>query len=96
MSIPQVPKVVSVKALEKYKIHVAFADGVSGILDLQDLAGKEIFSIWNVDDNFQKVAITENGGIGWPGDLDIDVINAYCEIKGITPDQLFQLHEKYA
>ncbi|MBD0287662.1 MAG: DUF2442 domain-containing protein [Flavisolibacter sp.] len=96
MSIPQVPKVVSVKALEKYKIQVAFADGISGILDLQHLSGKEIFSIWEVDDNFKKVAIKENGVIGWSGDLDIDVINAYCEIKGITLDQLFQLHGNYA
>ena len=90
------PKIKSVTALENYVLHVVFFDGVEGDYDISHLAGKGVFEIWNTEDNFYKVFIDpESGAISWPGELDIDIINVYCTIKGISPDA-FLIKEQYA
>ena len=91
------PKIISVEALEKYKIKVVFADGIQGVYDVSDLAGAGVFKIWDVNDNFFKVFINkESGAISWPGEIDIDTINAYCAIRGISPDIYFSNQMKHA
>ncbi len=84
----QFPKVSFVKAKEKYKIEIHFSDGVQGIYDVSHLAGKGIFKIWDQDENFSKVFISnESGAISWPGKIDLDTLNIYCRIKGISPNK---------
>jgi uncharacterized protein DUF2442 len=91
------PKIASVEPVEKYRVKVKFADGIQGIYDVSDLAGKGVFKIWDIDDNFFKVFVNkESGAISWPGDIEIDTLNAYCTIKGISPDKLFSNQMKYA
>lgn len=93
----QFPKIISVEALKKYKLKVHFSDGTKGIYDVADLAGKGVFKIWDIDDNFFKVFINkESGAISWPGEIDIDTINTYCTIKGISPDKYFSNQMRYA
>lgn len=93
----QFPKVLSVEALKNYKLDIQFNDGTKGIYDVSDLAGKGVFSIWDVDNNFYKVFINkESGAISWPGDIDIDIIAAWCSIKGISPESYFNQELKYA
>lgn len=90
-------KAISVNALGKYKIHVSFNDGTDGILDLASLSGKGVFISWDVDDNFNKVFISEDSGvISWPEEIDIDVYNAYFQINNINPSDYFQSEKKYA
>ena len=90
-------QVTSVKPLGKYKIHVAFNDGTQGIYDLSDCAGKGVFKTWDEDDNFSKVFINkENGAITWPGEIDIDTLNAYFIINNISPEEYFHSQKKYA
>lgn len=82
------PKLLSVKALEKYRVHIQFEDGAEGILELSDFAGKEAFKLWDVDDNFNKVSINEeSGAITWPGNLDIDTLTAWLTLKGLIYDE---------
>ena len=91
------PKIISVEALEKYKIKVVFADGIQGVYDVSDLAGAGVFKIWDVNDNFFKVFINqESGAISWLGEIEIDTINAYRTLKGISPDHFFHNQMKYA
>lgn len=81
----QFPKVTHVKTLEKYKIEVYFNDGTKGIYDLSHLAGKGIFKMWDKEINFQKVFINkESGAISWPEEIDLDTLNIYCRIRGIS------------
>ena len=89
-------QVTSVNALDKYKIQVAFNDGTRGVYDLGDCAGKGVFKSWEEDDNFSKVFINkENGAITWPGEIDIDTLNAYLIINNISPEQYFQSQKKH-
>lgn len=91
------PKIESVEALSKYKLHVVFKDGVKGVLDLWDCAGKGVFKSWDDNENFFNVFISpESGAITWPNEIDIDTYNAYCTIKGISPEQYFEQTETHA
>lgn len=90
-------KISSVKALEKYKLFIQFNEGSEGVLNLQNLAGKGVFKSWELDDNFSKVFISnESGAITWPGEIDIDTLNAYFTIKNINPEEYFKLEKKHA
>ncbi|MGI8951035.1 MAG: DUF2442 domain-containing protein [Chitinophagaceae bacterium] len=81
----QFPKLISVKTIEKYKIHVQFNDGTEGIYDVSDLAGKGAFKSWDIDNKFFKVFINpETNVIAWDEMLEIDTLNCYLQIKGIT------------
>jgi len=91
------PKITLVEAIEKYRLNVSFSDGIQGAYDVSDVAGQGVFKIWDVDDNFFKVFVNkESGAISWPGDIEIDTINAYCTIKGISPDKFFNNQMNYA
>lgn len=93
----QFPKIISVKALGKYKIQAKFNDGTEGVYDLSDMAGKGVFKSWEEDDNFNKVFINpESGAVTWPGDIDIDTLNLYCNIKGIDIDDFIKNQKPYA
>ena len=88
------PKIKTITAVRNYVLHVTFSDGVEGNYDAGLLAGKGVFKSWDKDDNFYKVYIDkESGAISWPGELDLDTINIYCAIKGISPE--FYLTQKY-
>ncbi len=85
------PLILKVSAAEKYKLFVQFSDGVEGVLNLEKHAGRGVFAAWDIDDNFSKVFIgAESGAITWPGEIDIDTYNAYCIIKGISPEDFFK------
>lgn len=91
------PKIISVIPIQKYKLKVEFQDGTKGEYDVSNLAGKGVFKSWDADDNFFKVTIDkESGAITWPGGIDIDTLNAYCKIKGITPEEYLKNQEQYA
>ena len=38
---------IKVKPLDNYKLWVKYSDGIEGIVDLSNLVGKGIFSLWN-------------------------------------------------
>ena len=80
--------VTSITPLENYKLCLIFNDGTEGVYDASHLAGRGVFKAWDLNNNFDLVFIDpESGAITWPGDIDIDTINVYCTIKGISSDQ---------
>jgi Protein of unknown function (DUF2442) len=80
-------QIKTVKAIEKYKLHVLFNDGIMGVYNAGHLAGKGVFKSWDSDNNFEKVFISpDSGAITWPGEIDIDTVTVYCSIKGIKLD----------
>jgi hypothetical protein len=93
----QLPKIISIEAIEKYKLKILFNDETSGIYDVSDLAGKGVFKVWEQNDQFFKVFVDkESGAISWPGGIDIDTLSAYCSIKGISPDKYFNREISHA
>ncbi|HEY5464269.1 MAG TPA: DUF2442 domain-containing protein [Hanamia sp.] len=89
----QFPKITSVEAIAKYKLKLRFADGTQGEYEISYLAEQGVFKIWEIDNNFFKVFVNkESGAISWPGDIEIDTLNAYCSIKGFLPKRIFKIN----
>ncbi len=79
---------IEVKALENYRLHVKFADGTEGKVDLTEYRGKGIFSLWDENDFFSRVYIDkETGAIAWSNELEMDSNNIYLKIIGKSFDE---------
>ena len=93
----QFPKVIEVRAVEKYKIFLQYDDGAEGIVDLSDAAGKGVFKFWDVDDNFFKVYIDkESDGIAWSNALDICPDAQYLKLKNLSFEEWKNLNMSHA
>ena len=79
-----IPKVITVKPLEGYKIYLEFNDEIKGIVDLSYLRQMGVFAWWDLGDNFSKVYLDNCGAIAWNEDLDIDSLNCYLKIINNT------------
>jgi len=80
-------KATEVTALSEYKIKVVFDDGVSGIVDLEELIPKGIFRQLKDKSIFQNI-YTDGSAIAWSDELEIDAANIYAEILKTEPAEL--------
>jgi hypothetical protein len=80
-------KIVDIKPLANFKLHLKYNDGVQGDIDLSYLAGKGVFKDFLKEDFFNNVWIDDAGVPTWENDLDIDPINAYLKITGKSFEQ---------
>jgi hypothetical protein len=80
----EIPKILSAKPLDGFKLHLKYNDGVEGTVDLSHLKGKGVFTWWEKDDNFSKVYIDQSGVIVWNENLDIDSLSCYLKITNQT------------
>ena len=79
------PQLLEANAVEKYKLGLRYDDGTERYLDLTHLAGKGVFTSWDIDDKFFKVHVNPIlHGITWNDELDICSDNAYLKLKGIS------------
>jgi Protein of unknown function (DUF2442) len=84
-------KATSVKPLSKYRLEITFSDGTEGVVGLEHLSGKGIFKQWDENNLFKKVKIDpETDAIVWNEFIDLDPLNLYFKIKGITFEQYQQ------
>jgi hypothetical protein len=58
-------KIKEVRVLGQYKVDLVFDDGVRGTVDLSDLVGKGVFSIWCDYGVFEHVQIGSSGELAW-------------------------------
>jgi len=83
------PKPVAVKPLEGYRLWIQYSDGVKGVVDLKDLVGKGVFTLWSDYQQFQKVYIGPGAEIAWGEGIDICPDALYLRITGKKPEELF-------
>ena len=79
---------IEVKALERYRIWLRYSDGVSGEIDLSDVAGMGVFKAWDTPGFFESVHIDEYGAIVWNEEIDLCPHSLYMELTGKTWDEL--------
>ncbi len=82
-------KPLKVTALPGYKIHIHYADGVEGDVDLSQLVGHGVFSLWNDPNTFESVSIGPSGEIKWSDDVELCPDSLYMEISGKSPEEVF-------
>jgi hypothetical protein len=81
-----------VKPLDNYRLWVKFSDGVEGIVDLSEYAGKGVFALWSDYREFEKVHIGPGGEIAWSEQIDMCPDAIYLRITGKKPEELKYLH----
>jgi hypothetical protein len=64
-------RVTRVNALNGYRLHVEFDDGVAGEIDLADRLFGPVFEPLRDESEFRKVFADEFGAIAWPGGADL-------------------------
>jgi hypothetical protein len=79
-----IPYIIGAEPLPNYKLHVAFADGVEGIVDLQKWKGKGVFKYWNEEVNFKNFKITEDKKLEWSDEIDMDPDAFYLKLVNKT------------
>lgn len=74
-------RVVAVEPRENLRVWARFADGVEGVADFSDLAGKGVFAAWNDPQHFASVAIDpRTHTLAWPGGIDLCPDSLYDEL----------------
>lgn len=82
-------KPISVIPLPGYRLHLKYADGVEGEVDLSGFVGKGVFAGWNDATVFEAVTIGDHGEIRWNDNIDLCSDALYLEITGKSPDNIF-------
>lgn len=82
-------KLIEVRPLPDYRLHLRYDDGVVGDVDLSSLVGKGVFRLWNDPEAFQHVAIGSGGELRWSDEVDLCADALYMQITGKTPDEVF-------
>ncbi|MBC8248131.1 MAG: DUF2442 domain-containing protein [Anaerolineales bacterium] len=83
------PIPIEVKPLDNYRLWVKFSDGVEGIADLSEFAGKGVFALWDDYREFQRVHIGPGGEIAWTDQIDMCPDAIYLRVTGKRPEELF-------
>jgi len=84
-------KILKVKALEGYSLELEFDDGVSGTVNLSDLAGKGVFALWRDRRAFERVQIGSSGELVWDDRVDLCPDALYLKVTGKKPEDLFPI-----
>jgi len=82
-------KPVKVTPLPGYAIHVRYADGVEGDVDLSHFVGKGVFALWNDLRAFESVCLGPSGEIKWSDVVELCPDALYMQITGNTPGEVF-------
>jgi len=82
-------RITRVRALNDYRLDLAFSDGTRGTVDLTHLAGHGVFAGWRDQAEFRKVAIGQAGELLWPGDIDLCPDALYLKVTGKSPEEAF-------
>lgn len=64
-------KVISVEALENYRLHVKFDDGIEGIVDCVNSLYGTVFEPLKDPAFFAQVSIDDFGAVCWPNGADL-------------------------
>lgn len=81
--------VIEVKPVAPRVLAVYFADGLSGVIDVDVSFCTGVFEPLK-DDQYLACAITQSGVVTWPNGLDLAPDTMYKEIKN-SPEQRYRL-----
>ncbi|MBN2494934.1 MAG: DUF2442 domain-containing protein [Deltaproteobacteria bacterium] len=82
-------RLTQVKAAKRYTLELEFDDGVCGVVDLGDLAGKGVFKAWEEAGAFESVEIGSGGEVNWPCGVDLCADALYLRLTGKSVEDIF-------
>jgi len=84
----KIPVPVEVLPLKNYRLNIKFSDGVQGVVDLHEFAGKGVFALWDDDRQFENVKIGRSGELIWNNEVDLDGLAIYLKLTGKKPEDV--------
>lgn len=77
-------QIISVEPLDETRVHLRFADGVEGVLDIAEVIPIEgVFTALRDPRVFRQVRVDEDWGtLCWPGDLDLAPEPLHARLSG--------------
>jgi hypothetical protein len=82
-------KIVAAKPLTAFRVELQFDNGESGVVDLSSFAGRGVFAAWEDSGVFQQVAVSAEGALEWPGEIDMCPDALYLRMTGQRPEDVF-------
>lgn len=82
-------KAVQASPLDGFRLWLQYEDGIEGIVDLSDLAGRGVFEAWSDRSIFDAVTVSESGAIAWPGEIDLCPDALYIRLTGRQAEEIF-------
>jgi hypothetical protein len=82
-------KITKVSVIKNYHLEVVFDDGVCGVIDLSDLVGKGVFTLWSDPHIFEQVQIGSFGELVWLDKIDLCPDSLYLKVTGKKPEDVF-------
>ena len=82
-------RVTEVRVRKRFELELRFDDGVSGVVDLGDLAGDGVFSSWLDPGAFEDVSIGSGGELAWACGVDLCADALYLRLTGKMPEEIF-------
>ena len=82
-------RIVEVRVLDGYRLHLVFQDGAQGNVDLAHLAGRGVFVTWKDRREFENVAIGPAGELRWGDEIDLCPDSLYLRMSGKNPADVF-------
>ncbi len=82
-------RITEVRAIARYQLELTFDDGIRGVADLSDLAGKGVFALWQNAGAFEQVRIGSSGELLWGDQVDLCPDALYLRVTGKTPEDIF-------
>ena len=84
---------VEVEARDGWRVWVAFADGVSGEVDLSDMAEEPICAAWRDPAFWKSVQITDYRAVAWSDDIELCPDSVYAELTGMMLREMYPRSE---
>ena len=75
--------------MDGFRLWLKYHDGIQGIVDLSDLAGRGVFEAWSEREVFDAVTVNESGAVVWPGEIDLCPDALYIRLTGRQAQQIF-------
>lgn len=82
-------KITKVKVLQGYNLELTFDDGVCGVVDLSELAGRGVFALWDDRHLFEQVRIGSFGELVWGDQIDLCPDSLYLRVTGKKSEDVF-------
>jgi hypothetical protein len=82
-------RIVAAKSLSGFQLQLQFDNGESGVVDLSALAGRGVLAAWNTPGVFDRVTVTDDGAVEWPGEIDLCPDALYLQMTGKAAEEVF-------
>jgi Protein of unknown function (DUF2442) len=90
-------KITKATALPNFRLELTFDTGDTGVVDLSSFAGRGVFVAWNQPGVFERVSLTDQGAVEWPGDIDLCPDALYLQLTGKKVEEVFPaLHNRFS